>query len=464
MKIQATRRSSRAVTFVALLASLIAVGLGRYAAAEGEPVSLAPPAGGDAVTVWNANAGVAATAACLAPLNNPLHESRIYAMMHVAVHDAVNAIERRSRPYAFDAQAAAGASPDAAVAAAARDVLVALIAQLPLELHTQACIDAGLATVQTAYAAALAAIPDGQAKAQGIAVGQAAAAAILDLRANDGAVGPFLNFDCPQETRPGEYQCTPGTPFIVFERWENVTPFVLKDSSQFRPGPPYAVDRKKYSADFNEVKSLGGDGVTTPSARTADQTEIALYWWESSPLKWNRIARIVSADRGLDLWENARLFGLLNMALADGYVAMVDSKNHYNYWRPVTAIQTADTDGNPDTTGDPTWTPLRGTPPNQDYASGHSIEGGVGAEVLKQFFGTDEITFQDCSETLPAGSACSDATPAFRSYTSFSQAAAENAYSRILIGFHFRKSIEEGTEYGRKIGQRAANLYLRPVR
>jgi hypothetical protein len=383
--------------------------------------------------------------------------------MHVAVHDAVNAIERRSRPYAFDAQAAAGASPAAAVAAAARDVLVALIAQLPLELHTQACIDAGVATVQAAYAAALAAIPDGQAKAQGIAVGQAAAAAILDLRANDGAVGPFLNFNCPQETEPGEYQCTPGTPFIVFEGWEHVTPFVLKDSSQFRPGPPYAVDRTKYTADFNEVKSLGGDDVTTPSARTADQTEIALYWWESSPLKWNRIARIVSVDQGLDLWENARLFGLLNMALADGYVAMVDSKNHYNYWRPVTAVQRADTDGNPDTAGDPTWTPLRGTPPDQDYASGHSIEGGAGAEVLKQFFGTDEITFQDCSETLPAGSACGDATPVFRSYTSFSQAAVENAYSRILIGFHFRKSIEEGTEYGRKIGQRAANLYLRPV-
>ena len=166
---------------------------------------------------------------------------------------------------------------------------------------------------------------------------------------------------------------------------------------------------------------------------------------------------------GLDLWENARLFGLLNMALADGYIAMVDTKNHYNYWRPVTAIQTGDTDGNPDTTGDPTWTPLRGTPSNQDYASGHSIEGGAGAEVLKQFFGTDQISFQDCSVTLPAGSTCSDASPVFRSYTSFSQAAAENAYSRILIGFHFRKSIEEGTEYGRKIGKRAANLYLRPV-
>ena len=315
--------------------------------------AFAAPAGGDAVTDWNANAGEAATAACIAPLGNPLHESRMYAMTHIAIHDALNAIDRRSRPYAFDMQAEAGASRDAAVAAAARGVLVPLIGQLPLELVTQPCIAAGIASVEADYTAALAAIPDNQAKAQGIAVGQAAAAAILALRAADGAVGPFLNFNCPQNTNPGEYQCTPGTPFIAFEVWENVTPFVLKDSSQFRPGPPYAVNSKKYTADFNEVKSLGGDGITTPSERTADQTEIALYWWESSPLKWNRVARVVSADAGLGLWENARLFGLLNMALADGYIAMSDSKNHYNYWRPVTAIRTGDTDGNPDTTGDP---------------------------------------------------------------------------------------------------------------
>jgi hypothetical protein len=396
-------------------------------------------------------------------------------MMHIAIHDALNAIDRRSRPYAFDMQAEEGASPDAAVAAAARDVLVPLIRQLPREITLQSCIDAGVASVEADYTAALAAIPDDQAKTQGIAVGEAAAAAILALRADDGAVEPtsvpFLNFNCPQDTNPGEYQCTPtpipGPPFIAFfiafERWESVTPFVLKDSSQFRPGPPYAVSKKKYTEDFDEVKSLGGDGITTPSARTADQTEIALFWWESSPLKWNRIARTVSADQGLDLWENARLFGLLNLALADGYIAMVDSKNHYNYWRPITAIQTGDTDGNPDTTGDPAWTPLRPTPPNQDYASGHSIEGGAGAEVLKQFFGTDQISFQDCSASLPAGSTCTDPSPVLRSYTSFSQAAAENAYSRILIGFHFRKSVEEGTDYGRKIGKRAANRYLRPV-
>jgi hypothetical protein len=273
-----------------------------------------------------------------------------------------------------------------------------------------------------------------------------------------------LNPNCPQATRPGQYRCTPGFPFIAVEVWEKVTPFVLQDSAQFRPGPPYAVTDKSFTADFNEVKSLGGDGITTPSARTADQTEIALFWYESSPLKWSRIARAVSVNKRLDLWENARLFGLLNMALADGYVAMVATKNHYNYWRPVTAIQTAEMDGNPDTAGDPAWTPLRPTPADQDYASGHALEGGAAAEVLKQFFGTDQISFQDCGVALPAGKTCSDPSPVLRSYTSFSQAAAENAYSRILIGFHFRKSIEEGNAYGRKIGDRAVNIYLLPVR
>jgi hypothetical protein len=424
----------------------------------------AAPAGADAVTTWNANAGVAATKACIAPLDDPFHESRIYAMMHIAIHDALNAIDRRFRPYTFDKRAEPGASPDAAVAAAARDVLVPLLAQLPrLPFITQSCVDASVASVEAAYTAALAALPDTPAKAQGIAVGKDAAAAILALRATDGPAGPFLNSSCPKDTPPGKYQCTPGAPFIAFEIWEKVTPFVLQDSAQFRPGPPYAVTDKAYTADYNEVKSLGGDGATTPSARTADQSQIALFWRESSPLKWSRIARAASANTGLNLWQNARLFGLLNMALADGYIAMSATKNHYSYWRPVTAIQGGETDGNPDTTGDRAWTPLRPTPANQDYASGHSIEGGAGAEVLKQFFGNDRISFQDCGATLPAGSTCSDPSPVLRSYASFSQAATENAYSRILIGFHFRKSVEEGTEYGRKIGERAVTSYLQPV-
>ena len=453
--------SLRTRAFVVVVAT-VAVGLsGSGLGGPATPSVVAAP--NDAVLLWNANAGVAATKACLAPLDNPLHESRLYAVMHIAVHDALNSIQRRSRPFAFDEVGHSGASPEATVAAASRTVLVELIEALPSEVTPRTCIDDGVASVEAAYTAALATIPGGEAKMEGIALGNEAATAILDLRADDGAGdGPFLNFDCPIDTDPGEYQCTPGSPFIVFENWENVTPFVLHDSKQFRPGPPYRVTSKKYAADLNEVKRLGGDGVTTRSARTADQTEIAMYWLESSPLKWNRVARVVSPAQGLDLWENARLFGLLNIALADGYIAMVDGKNHFNFWRPVTAIREADHDGNPLTSGDETWTPLQATPPDQDYPSGHGIEGGAAAEVLAQFFGTDRITFRDCSMTLPIGN-CNAPSPTLRTFTRFSQAAAENADSRVFIGFHFRHATEEGTFYGRQIGKRAVNLFFRPV-
>lgn len=221
---------------------------------------------------------------------------------------------------------------------------------------------------------------------------------------------------------------------------------------------------KKYTADFNEVKSLGDDGVTTPSARTPEQTEIALFWVESSPLGWNRIARTVATAAGLDPWENARLFGLLNMALTDGYIGGFDAKIHYNYWRPVTAIQLAATDGNPDTDADLTWTPLAPTPPVPDYPSTHSVEGGAAAQVLKQFFKTDHISFSTCSLTLPLSEEqCGGASEVLRSFTSFTQAADENGLSRILVGFHFRKAVKEGIEHGRKIGNRAVNLFLKPV-
>jgi PAP2 superfamily len=413
-------------------------------------------AAGDAVIAWNANAGAAAIKACMNALdgNDPFHESRMYAMMHIAIHDALNGIDRKYQPYAFDKKAEQGASPDAAVAAAAHDVLVPTIGQLPPDLFKKECTDAGTAVAEASYTAALAAIPDGAPKDHGIAVGRASAAAILAKRAHDeDKVTPLLNKNCPAPSDPGKFQCVPGFPFVAFERWETVTPFVLQDNTQFRPGPPYAVTDPAFAADLKEVQSLGGDGKSTPSARTDDQTQIALFWLENSPLKWSRIARTVATEKGLKPWENARLFAVLNMALADGYIAMAASKNHYNFWRPVTAIQGS---------GDKNWTPLVPTPPDQDYPSGHSIEGGVGAEVLKRLFGTDQVSFQDCGTTLPAGSRCGDPTPIMRSYTSFTQAADENAYSRVLVGFHFRNATKVGTEYGRQIGERAATL-LAPI-
>jgi hypothetical protein len=267
----------------------------------------------------------------------------------------------------------------------------------------------------------------------------------------------------PQGTEPGEWRFTPGVPFAFAPLWGDVRPFILTDGSQFRPGPPDKTTSKRYAADFNEIKALGGDDITTPSARTADQTELGLFWVESSPLAWNRIARSVSADQGLDLWENARLFGLLNLAMADGYIGSWDTKYHYNYWRPVTAIHLADTDGNPHTTADPTWTPLVLTYPIPDYDSGHAVQGGAAAEVLKQVFGTDRISFSNCSFTLPAGQTCTDSFPVMRSYRSFSRAADENAVSRILIGIHFRRAVEVGTEHGRRIARRAVNRFLKPV-
>ncbi len=424
-----------------------------------------PRAAADAVTDWNVNAGEAMLAACIEPpgSNDPLHESRIYAMMHVAIHDALNAIDRRSRPYAFDAAGYSQASPAAAVAAAARGVLVSEIGKLPLPFPP-ACAQAGIASAEADYAAALAAIPDGTPKAEGIQVGKAAAMAIIALRSGDGSDTPLLAFDYPQGTLPGEFRFPPGFDFAFAPGWGLVTPFVLNHGSQFRPGQPYNVSSKKYAADFNELKSLGGDNITTASARTVEQTEIGLFWIESSPLGWNRIARTVSINQRVGLWENARLFGLLNLALADGYIGAGEAKFHYNFWRPVTAVHNATTDGNPDTVGDPTWTPLQANYPTPDYPSAHSVEGGAGAQVLSEFFGTDNIGFKTCSMTLPAGTRCTDASPVYRAYTSFSQAANENAVSRIYIGIHFRLAVEEGVKQGRKIGNRAVNLLLRPVR
>jgi hypothetical protein len=393
-------------------------------------------------------------------------------MVHLAVNDALNAIERRSTPYAYDAVAPAGASPAAAVAAAAEAVVASEVPKLPDDFFGP-CKSAALQLAQSQYATALAAIPNGAAKTEGVALGQAAGAAIIAARADDGSDTQFADFAYPQGTSAGEYQFTE-IPFAAAPGWGNVTPFVLARADQFRPQPPYPVscaprDPKTYTGscalyarDLEDIKNYGGAGA---NIRTPDETQIALFWLESSPLGWNRIARSVSARFGYDLWENARLLALLNAGMADGYIASFSTKYHYNLWRPQTAIRLADTDGNPYTVGDPTWTALAApTPPVPDYESAHAVEGAIAAEVMRRVFGTDQVSFDSCSLTLPnVAEQCGGANEVRREFISFSQAAAENGRSRVLCGYHFQNAVTQGVKHGRRIGAEAVRRYLRPT-
>ena len=302
----------------------------------------------DAVTAWNARAARAALAACLAPAGNGLAEARMYAMVHVAIHDALNAIDRRSRPYAYDAEVHSPTSPRAAVAAAARDVLVSVIGRAPgiAGLHRPPGSPAPRPTTRRRSQPSLQ-VP---AKGRGVRVGRAAAAAIIALRASDGSDAAVRRFRVPARNGTWRVALHAGPPFRVWAVCGAQSPRSCSPhGSQFRPGPPDKVTSRRYAADSTEIKALGGDDITTPSARTADQTEIGLFWIESSPLAWNRIARSVSARKGLDLWENARLFGLLNLAHGRWLHRLMGRQVSLQLLAPGHGDPTADTDGNRDT-------------------------------------------------------------------------------------------------------------------
>jgi PAP2 superfamily len=398
-------------------------------------VSLTVISRADIVIDWN----IIATSAGPAAGKNPLEQSRIYAMTHTAIYDALNGIDRRYRPYAVDRRAEPGASPEAAVAAAAYGVLVEL---LPSQQ----------ATLKAAYDASLAGIIDGPAKDSGIAIGQAAAVAILALRSADGSTAPM---PYTPGTDPGDYQLTPPNfAPAVLPGWGNVTPFALTSGAQFRLPPSKFLDltSNRYTDDYNEVKAIGDLNSAT---RTAEQSEIARFWYEGSPTGWNRIARVVAAQRELDLWQNARLFGLLNFAMADGFIAGFDSKYHYDFWRPITAIRAGATDNNPATVADPAWMAFLVTPAAPDYPSTHSVLGAAAAEVLARFFGTDAVSF-----TATSGAPFPGIT---RSFTSFSQAARENADSRIYAGIHFRTACRHGLSQGKQVGRYVFKHALQPV-
>lgn len=412
-------------------AALLACATMSLSALSGATTAMAAPADKSSPTVnavvhWNTVAGDA-----FAPSQgtNPMAQSRTFAILHASIHDALNAIDPRYASYTPGLVAAPGASADAAVAAAAREVLVRL-------LPDQA------AQVEDAYSRALAMVSDGPAKTAGIATGQAAASATLSRRQGDGA---DLAAQPPYVPRngAGEYQFTPPFNFAALPGWGRVQPFVI-DLREHALEGPQALSSAEYARDRAYIKQIGHLASHT---RTAEQTEIAKFWYEDSPLGWNRIANAVVRQRALDAWQAARAFALMHFAMADGFIAGFDEKYKHRFWRPMTAIHAAAIDGNPQTEPDAAWQPLLTTPPVPDHPSTHTVLGWAAAEVLIELFG-DKQRYAMTSLTLPGVT---------RHYRGFSQAAQENGDSRLYAGIHFGHAVKEGRRQGRGIGQAVAH-------
>ncbi|HEX2059461.1 MAG TPA: PA-phosphatase, partial [Thermoanaerobaculia bacterium] len=316
---------------------------------------------GNAVTHWNTIAG---EAFARTQGTNPMAQSRTLAILHAAIHDALNAIEPRFAAYTPGLPATPGASIDVAVAAAAREVLVTLV---PDET----------ARVEAAYERVVSAHADGPAKTAGLEIGKAAASATLRRRSGDGADTAAQPVYAPR-SGAGEYQFTAPFDFAAQPRWGSVAPFVI-DLRRHTLEGPHPLSSEAYARDLESVRAIGASTSTT---RTPEQSEIARFWYEDSPLGWNRIANGVVRQRGLDPWSAARTFALVNFAMADGFIAGFEAKYRFRFWRPETAIREAAGDGNPRTEPDPAWQPFLITPPVPDYPSTHTVLGWAAAEVL----------------------------------------------------------------------------------
>jgi PAP2 superfamily len=366
-----------------------------------------------------------------------LMASRINAMTHIAMHDALNAIKPKYSTYVFTGNDIA-ADPIAAAASAAHTVL---LHEIPGKKNF----------LDSALSQTLSGIAEGDAKTRGISLGKQAAQAIINDRADDGSAGELV-VQVPPSTTPGVYQAVPPFNIIFVPHWENVKLFGLERKDQFRSAPHPSLNSDTYTAAFNEVKEKGKLNSTV---RTADETAYSKFWYEFSEAGWNRVARTVAINKKLNLFETARLLALVDMALADSYIAGWDAKLHYNFWRPYTAIRKAGSDENSNTIEDPQWEPSENTPPIQDYPSTHSVLGKAGAAVLARLLGDNTAFTMSSFTAVPAGST--------RSFSSFSQAANENADSRVKAGIHFRFSCEAGQEMGNKIGDWVVDHYLQPL-
>ena len=390
---------------------------------------------GTVILDWNE---VAFNAFGGAAYQHSLMASRINAMTHLAMHDAINAVHPVYGSYVFQEQDA-NADPVAAAASAAHTVL---IHEIPGKKNF----------IDSALQGTLSTITDEIAKQKGVQLGNRAVQSIITARTDDGSTGEVMA-KIPFSAKPGIYQPVP--PFNIFfaPHWENVKLFGLRSKDQFRVAPHPSLSSAAYVSAFNEVKEVGR--INSP-VRSADQTAYAKFWYEFSEAGWNRVARTVAVNKKLNLVEAARLFALVDMALADAYTAGWDSKIHYNFWRPYTAIRNASNDGNDATTAETGWEPSEPTPPVHDYPSTHSALGNAAATVLAIILG-DNTPFTMTSPTA----ATSGST---RSFRSFSQAAKENADSRVMAGIHFRFSCESGQELGNKIGEWITNNHLKPLK
>ena len=365
--------------------------------------------------------------------------ARALAIIQTAVFDSVNSIDRQFAPFMASVNADPRASQAAAVAAAAHDTLVALF-------------PAQKATFDAKYAASLSLIPDGRPETDGVNVGQAITGMILAARADDGSTKSVTYLP---DTRPRHWNPTPpGFQSPLLPQWPQVRPWIMINNAQFRPAAPPRINSSAYAADLNMVKQLGSANSTT---RTADQTSVAYFWaggpgTATPPGEWNVIAQIVATQNNNTLAQNARLFAMLDTTLADAAIVSWESKYFYDLWRPVTAIRLANTDNNPATVVDLNWTSLLVTPSFPTYTSGHSTFSGAAAAVLKGFFGTDQMSFVAPSEVAGVPS---------RSFTSFSQAAAEAGISRIYGGIHFNFDNVAGLTSGKQLGAYAVRNFMK---
>lgn len=394
------------------------------------------PAVGDEVTYWND----VALDLLKTEATHPPKVARDMAIMHVAVFDAVNVVDGAYTPIYSNLASPGITSVEAAIASASHEALTGLYPSRSAELDQ-------------ALADRLAAIPSGTAKTNGLALGQLSAQAVLAWRADDGwdaTISYTPIFD------PGHWRPTPPDykPALA-PQWGDVTPFSIPSSDAFVPPPHPTLDSSKYAEDWQIVRDLGG---TVSALRTPDQEQIAEFWNDfpgntaAPPGKWNLIAGILADQQGNTLIENTRMFALLNLAMADAGIVCWDTKFTYDLWRPEDAIHLADQDGNPATTADPGWVPLWSSPNFPEYTSGHSTFSGAAAETLRQFFGTDDISF-----STPAGG---DVLPGVeRSFSSLSEAAEEAGMSRIYGGIHFPSA----NVYGLSCGEHVAGFVYENV-